>query len=49
MFPVYVNVFFVYFSKGDGRDCTFDVRGEGGSAFIFGSNLPIFWLHSARL
>ena len=24
---------------------TFDLRG-GGLAFIFGSNLPIFWLHA---
>ena len=31
--------------KGDGGVGTFDVGG-GGPAFIFGSNLPIFWLHA---
>ena len=31
--------------KGDGGVGTFDV-GWGGPAFIFGSNLPIFWVHA---
>ena len=31
--------------KGDGGVGTFDVGG-GGPAFIFGSNLPIFWVHA---
>ena len=34
------------FDKGDGGVGTFDVGGGGGPAFIFGSNLPIFWLHA---
>jgi len=33
------------FIKGDGGVGTFDVGG-GGPAFIFGSNLPIFWVHA---
>ena len=31
--------------KGDGGVGTFDVGG-GDPALIFGSNLPIFWLHA---
>ena len=31
-------------TKGDGGVGTFDVG--GGPAFIFGSNLPIFWMHA---
>jgi len=31
--------------KGDGGVGTFGVGG-GGPAFIFGSNLPIFWVHA---
>ena len=34
------------FIKGDGGDVLFDVGG-GSPAFIFGSNLPIFWLHAS--
>ena len=30
--------------KGDGGVGAFDVG--GGPAFIFGSNLPIFWVHT---
>ena len=31
--------------KGDGGDVLFDERGEGVPAFVFGLNLPTFWLH----
>jgi len=33
------NIFF----QGDGGDVQFDVGVGGMAAFIFGSNLPIFW------
>ena len=32
--------------KGDGGDVLFDKGGGGVTALIFGSNLPIFWLHA---
>ena len=35
----------IYFVKWMGGDGMFDV-GRGGAAFNFGSNLPIFSLHS---
>jgi len=33
-------------TKGVGGDGMFDVGGGGVPALIFGSNLPIFWLHA---
>ena len=40
-------IWIIEYLIGDGRDGIFDVRkGGGGPAFIFGSNLPIFWLQA---
>ena len=45
MISLLVIVLKKFITKGDGGDFLFD-EGGGVPAFIFGLNLPIFWLHA---